>query len=195
MPQITAYTASLPSDVLLGTGILAVRPADPEQGLTPIGVTNGGITWDSKREVRNIPFDGKYYDIEGLDWEVGGTPTFEGTFIQLGVSQIPKFESGITTTTPGGGSIVTSLHTPQPAGELYTAGDYITNLCLIFARQAGTYVQVRMFKALCLQYSWAGKNKEEALIQATFVARQPSTTSLTTIGTRPYVIEELSALS
>jgi hypothetical protein len=192
MPPLSAFTASLPNDVLLGTGILVKRGFD-NAGLTPIGVTNGGLNWDPKREVRNIPFDGKLYDIEQLDWETGGTPTFEGTFIQLGASQIPNFESGVVTTTPGGN--VTTLHTPKEAGLLYGPTDYIDNLCLIFARVSGGYVQVRMIKALCLQYSWAGKNKEEALIQATFIARQTLAQAVSNLGKRSYVIEELAALS
>lgn len=194
MPPLTAFTDTLPNDVLLGTGILVRRPVDPEAGFSPIGVTNGGLSWNPNREVRNIPFDGKLYDVEGLDWETGGVPTFEGTFIQLGVAQIPVFESGVTTTTPVGG-LVTKLHTPKQAGLVYSTGDYITNLCQVFARKSGGYVQVRMFKALCLQYEWAGQNKEEALIKATFVARQPLATAAVNLGVRPYVIEELSALS
>jgi hypothetical protein len=39
------------------------------------------------------------------------------------------------------------------------------------------------------------QDKQEVLIQATFVARQPSATAATDLGVRPYVIEELSALS
>jgi hypothetical protein len=192
MPPLSAFTASLPSDVLLGTGILVTRGFD-NAGLTPIGVTNGGLNWDPKRELRNIPFDGKLFDIEQLDWETGGTPTFTGTFIQLGPTQLPRFEPGIGSASGSGN--VTTVHTPYKAGLLYVAQGYIDNLCQVFGRVSGGYVQIRMFKALCTEYSWAGKNKEEALIQATFVARQPLSQAVTDLGTKPYVIEELSALS
>lgn len=194
MPQLTGYTASLPTDVLLGVGILAVRPPTMANGYTPFGVTDGGLEFDPAREVRNIPFDGKFYDVEGLDWEIGGAAIFTGTFKQFGANQIGKFETGLTATTPGAG-IVTTLYTPQPAGEAYAAGDYITNLCWIVARPTSGYIQIRFPKAFCTQYKLVGRHKEELTIQATFAARQPSTDALSNLGIRPFLIEELSALS
>src|SRR5438128_9741400 len=49
--MLTGYTANLPSDVLLDSGVLYV-------GSTPIGVTRGVPEFNPNKEVENVDFDG-----------------------------------------------------------------------------------------------------------------------------------------
>lgn len=184
IPALQAV-ASLPSDVLLGTGYLF-------EGNTYIGVSRGGLTFDPAVERRNVPFDNKYADLEKLDWDTGSTAVITGTFIQF-VSKIASYEPGSTSASGSGN--VTTVITPNPSGELYVAGDYLTNLRYIFTRLSGGYAQVRFPKALCTKYSIKGTDKQEMEISATFAARLALTTAASTPGTKPYVIELLSAFS
>lgn len=184
IPALQAVS-SLPSDVLLGTGYLF-------EGNTYIGVSRGGLTFTPSVEIRNVPFDNKYADIAQLDWPTGSTAVLTGSFIQF-VSKIATYEPGSVSTS--GSSPVTTLITPKAAGALYAAGDYLTNLRHVFPRTSGGYVQFRMASALCTQYDIKGTSKEEALISGTFAARLPLSTAASAPGTRPYVIELLSAFS
>jgi hypothetical protein len=183
----SGYTTSLPSDVLLDTGVLYTG------GGTKVGVTRGGLKFNPNKEMRNIEFDGKRSNIEGLDRIVNHGASIEGTFIQLGLTQVPQFEAGVTTTTPGGN--ISKLHTPKAASLLFSAGDYINNLRLVYARQGGGFVQVRFPKALVSHYQWSGTDKSEAEVQATFESRLGSTAAASSTDTAPYVIEEIAAIS
>ena len=50
-----------------------------------------------------------------------------------------------------------TIITPNASGELYVAGDYLTNLRYVFSRLSGGYAQVRFPKALCTKYQLASK--------------------------------------
>jgi hypothetical protein len=188
----SGYTTSLPDDVLLNTGVL-YKGTEANDGRTPIGVSRGGLTFNPNKEVRNIEFDGKRAKISGLDRVIDVNPVIEGTFIQLGTVQIPIFETGVTTAAGSGN--VTTDHTPQNADLLYGPEDYINNLTLVFQRQAGGFVQVRFYQAVVSTYNWAGTDKSEAEIRATFEARLPEAMAASNSDQLPYIIEELSALS
>ena len=179
-----ASVANLPSDVLLGTGWLF-------DDNTFIGISRGGLTFEPAVEKRNIPYDGKMSDSEELDWDTFSGATITGTFVQF-VSKVGIYEPGSASTSPGGS--VTTLITPKHSGILYTEGQYIRNLRLVFGRATG-YVQVRFFSALVSQYSIVGVDREEATIAATFSARSLLDTIADTPGKKPYVIELLSAFS
>ena len=186
MPQPSTLTlTNLPSDVLLGTGWLF-------DDNTFIGISRGGLTFDPAVERRNIPYDGKMSNAEELDWDTFSGATIAGTFIQF-VSKVGIYEPGQTTSSPGGS--VSSLITPHVAGELYSEGDYIRNLRLVFGRTTSGFVQVRFFSALVAQYTIAGVDREEATIAATFEARNLLDDLAATPGKKPYVIELLSAFS
>ena len=188
----SGYTPSLPADVLLNTGVLYKGNA-ANDGQTPFGVSRGGLTFNPNKEVRNIEYDGKRAKVAGLDRVIDVNPVIEGTFIQLGTSQIPIYESGVATS--AGSAPVTTKHVPQDADLLYGTSDYIDNLRLVYARQSGGFVQVRFYQALVTQYSWAGTDKSEAEIRATFEARLTAAMAASNSDQLPYIIEELSALS
>lgn len=194
----SGFTDTLPDDVLIDTGVLYVGNSNGI-GITPIGVTRGGLTFSPEKEMRNIEFDGKRGDIEQLDRITRHGGRISGTFIQLGATQIPRFEAGVTTDSSapfatGTPANVTTQHQPKAASTLLAAGDYITNLRLVYARRNGDYVQVRFPKALCETYEWVGEDNSEAEIAAEFVARLPLTVADTNTDAPLYYIEELSAL-
>jgi hypothetical protein len=184
MPLATLST--LPTDVLLGTGYLF-------RANTFQGISRGGLRFEPSVEKRNIPFDGKMADVDQLDWDTFSGAIITGTFIQF-VGQLATYEPG--STSASGSSPVTTIITPKKSGLLYAAADYITNLRLVWPTTAGGFVQVRFPKAMCTQYNLAGQDRQEMEIQATFAARSPLATAAgSNPGTKPYVIEKLSAFS
>lgn len=187
MSPLTAFTPTLPDDILLDSGVLYV-------GGSPLGVSRGGLTFNPSKEVRNVEFDGKRADITELDRILKYAATIGGTFIEINPSkQLPKLEPGHTSSSPG--SNVTTRLTPKPAGQLFAAGDYLTDLRLIFERTDGSFVQVRFPKALCLTYELKGTDGSEAEIACEFHARQTLADAAVDLGTAPYLIEYLNALS
>ena len=184
---LTSLT-NLPTDVLLNTGRLFV-------GNTFLGVTRGGLAFNPQVTRRNIPYDGQPGPVEQLDWDTFSEATFSGRFIQFsGASALARFEPG--STSAAGSGNVTTVITPKATGLLYAAGDYLSNLRQVWQLKSGGFVQVRFPKALCTQYDFAGEDRGETLVNATFGARVPlSTAAGINPGTKPYVIEKLSTFS
>lgn len=185
MPGLSPYTSTLPYDILLDTGMLYL-------GSNPFGASRGGLSFDPAKVIRNIPFDLKRAPLLGLDRVTEMLPVIEGTFIELGSPDFQNFETGATNTFASA-TAVTGIITPKKAGVLFAAGDYLTNLRLVFQRaNDGGYVQVRFPKAVCKTYGLSGKDTEEAEVKATFEARLDITASGATIYDAPYLIEGLT---
>lgn len=176
---LTALT-TLPDYVLLSPAFLFA-------GNTHIALTRDGVQFEPAVELRNIPYDGKLANVSGLDWRtfVGGS--FSGNFITR-FDKASVFEPGSTVSSPGSG--ITTLITPAQAGVLLT--DTIDNLRLYFVQYGW---QIRMPEAICTGYTMTKNDREEAMMQATFEARQPLATASTAPGTCPYVIEKRDAFS
>ncbi len=183
-PPMASLT-NLPTDALLGVGWLY-------DDNTHIGISRGGLTFTPATERRNIPYDNKMSNAEGLDWDTFSDASISGSFIQF-VSKVGIYEPGNTTTAPG--TNVSSLITPKEAGALYAVGDYIRNLRLVFARAGGGFVQVRFFSCMVSDYTIQSTDREEATIQATFQARNLLADIAATPGKKAYVIELLSTFS
>lgn len=175
----------LPDDVLLDVGFLF-------EGLQFMGVTRGGLNFEPQIERRNIEYDGKKANVAEMDRDTFSGAQFTGTFIQF-VSKLSKFEPG--STEAAGSGNVTTLITPQEGGQLYAAGDYLTNLRQIYPTRSGGFVQIRFPVAICTQYSISGRDRSEAEIAATFEARLSLANAAAAPGTKPYVIELLSSFS
>lgn len=185
MPGLSSWSATLPQDILLDTGLLYLAT-------NPFGASRGGLTFNPGKTIRNIPFDLKRAPIVGLDRVTEMVPTIEGTFIELGSPDWANFETGATNTFASA-TAVTGIITPKKAGVLFVAGDYLTNLRLVFQRanDAG-YVQVRFPKALVKTYGLTGKDTEEPEVKVTFEARLDITASGATLYDAPYLIEGLT---
>lgn len=192
---LTGYTTNLPSDILLDSGVLYV-------GLTPstvFGAFAGGLKFDPGVTYRNADFDGKRSPVKGLDRVTMRMPKISGTCIQLSTTNVGQIEPGATTATTGAWTASTS-YTPRAAGALLAAGDYLSDVRLVFQRggttaSAGSYVQVRFPSALCTKYDLTGSDGAEVAIAIEIEARLDTALSgFTAVGTAPFRIEYLSTV-
>lgn len=195
---LTGYTSSLPSDVLLDSGVLYV-------GLTPstvFGAFAGGLKFDPGVTYRNADFDGKRSPVKGLDRVTMRMPKISGTCIQLATSNVAQIEPGAATQVgaANGAWTAATSYAPKTAGQLLAAGDYLSEVRLVFARggatpSAGSYVQVRFPVGLCTKYDITGQDGAEVAIAIEIEARlDPTLSGFTSIGAAPFRIEYLATV-
>lgn len=170
--MLTGWLATLPSDVLLDTGVLKV-------GATFIGVTRGAPKFDPGYTIESLTFDGKHADVLGLQRKFHGIALITATIIEFGPAasgnQIAKLEPGSASVDTGTTPNTITTITPQAGGVLFAAANYLTDLRLIFERGivAGVsvkkYAAIRMAKAFCRKWDLQGQDKDSAIISAEFV--------------------------
>src|SRR3954469_23376995 len=78
----SAYSSTLPADVLLDSGLLLVNSA------TPWGVSMGDLSFDPGIERKQVSFDGQRSAIVGLDRTVGFAPKISGTMKELSTARL-----------------------------------------------------------------------------------------------------------
>lgn len=180
---ISGYSATLPKDVLLDSGVLYAAS-------TPIGASRGGLSFDPQKVIRNIEFDGKRTEILGLDRIIEMKPVISGTMIEFGQADIAFYDTGATSSFATA-TAVTGVITPKKAGILFAPGDYVTNLALVYPRaeQGMGYIRIRFPKAKCNKYQLKGQDKTEAEVQVEFAAVLDLSVSGATIADAAYVIE------
>lgn len=186
--MLTGLTANLPTDTLLNMGVMFHTIAGVS---TKIGVTRGAPDFDPGVEIADIAFDGQRCRLKGLTRRVGFKPIIKFTLLELGATATGKqtllLEPGSTEAIVGG---VTTT-TPKPAGALYLAADYATDLRWIFERGGGGYAAIYFPFALCIKWSLKGQDKDEGQISSEFEAvGDPAADP----GIAPYVIELRTAL-
>lgn len=179
---LTGYSADLPSDILLDTGVLYI-------GSVVLGATRGAPRFDPGKQFSNIDFDGKRADIMGLDRVDRHEAMISCTLVEFDAADIAVLEPGSTS---AGTTVV--LHTPKRAGTLLAAADYISDLRLVFERGVtpSTYAAILFPRALVTRYQVAGNKNDIGLIEAEFRARLNMATA--NIGDAPYQIELRDAL-
>ena len=93
-------------------------------------------------------------------------------------------------------STVSSRLAAQESGLFYGVGQYLTDLRMVMPSLRSGYLQVRFPRAICTQYSLASLDRQETEVTATFAARSPLGTAVSShVTTKPYVVERLSAFS
>lgn len=189
---LTGYTSSLPSDVLLDSGVLYV-------GATVFGAFAGGLKFDPGVTYRAADFDGKRSPVKGLDRVTMRMPKISGTCIQLATANVAQIEPGSATAVTGAWTASTS-YAPKSAGQLLASGDYLSDVRCIWQRggatsAAGSYVQVRFPSALCIKYDITGQDGAEIAIAIEIEARlDPTLSGFTNIGSAPFRIEYLTSV-
>jgi len=189
---LTGYTSSLPSDVLLDSGVLYV-------GATVFGAFAGGLKFDPGVTYRAADFDGKRSPVKGLDRVTMRMPKISGTCIQLSTTNVGQIEPGAATAVTGAWTASTS-YAPKSAGQLLASGDYLSDVRLIYQRggatsSAGSYVQVRFPSGLCTKYDMTGQDGAEIAIAIEIEARlDPTLSGFTAIGSAPFRIEYLTSV-
>lgn len=192
---LTGYTATLPSDVLLDSGVLYV-------GTSAFGAFAGGLKFDPGFTFRNIEFDGKRSPVKGIDRKMMQMPKITGTVIQLSTTNVGQIEAGATVATgvtavtaAGGWTGASSSYTPKRAGNLLAAGDYLSDIRAIWLRGVGTFVQVYFKSALCTKYDITSQDGAEVAIAIEIEARLDfGATGYTNVGDAPYRIEYLTTV-
>lgn len=193
---LTGYTSTLPSDILLDSGVLYIGAAGSS---SVFGAFAGGLKFDPGVTYRNADFDGKRSPVAGLDRVTMRMPKISGTCIQLSTTNIAQIEPGAATATTGAWTTSTS-YAPKAAGPLVAPGDYLSNVRLIFQRggttaATGSYVQVRFPSALCTKYDMTGQDGAEVAIALEIEARlDPNISGFSAIGTAPFRIEYLTSV-
>lgn len=184
---ITGYSADLPADVLLDSGVLYI-------GANIVGVSRGGLSFDPGKTYRNIPFDGQRSPVKLLDRIEKYDSKITGTMLEFGTEELPWFEPGSVNDAASPVAVIT----PKVAGTLLVAGDYQANVRLVFERGGSTgalplYAAVLFPCALFTQYSVKGSDNNEAEIAITIEARL-DVTAPAICSTAPYKIELRSTL-
>lgn len=175
----SGYTASLPDDTLVDVAVLSYDVSGTQ---TPFGVSRGGLTFASRKEYRNVEFDGKRAPIAGLDRITSHSATISGTFIQIGSAQLKIVEPASTSATATGVETIT----PSDASTLIAVGDLVKDLTLTYQTLSGGTVKVVFPYALCTEYEIAGQDNSEGEMKCTFEARLAVSGSNTDAA--PYVI-------
>lgn len=180
----SAYSATLPADILLDSGLLLINSA------TPWGVSMGDLSFDPGIDRKQVGFDGQRSPIVGLDRTVGFGAKISGTMKELSGARLTGLYEPGSSSAAGGG--VTTI-TPKKAGILLVAGEYLSVVRLAFPRGSGGFAWVKFPKALLAKYDIKGKDKDEALISVEIEARLDMSVAADT-DVAPYVIELAASL-
>ena len=184
---LTGFTSSLPTDVVLDSGVLYI-------GATVLGATKGGLQFDPGSTYRNIEFDGKRSAVKLLDRKMMMAPKLSGTVIELATGNVGRFEPGATVATTGAWTGSTS-YAPKRAAGLLVAGDYVDSVRAIWLRGSGGFVQVRFPSALIVKYDITSQDAEEVSIALEIEARlDTSVSGFTNVGDAPFRIEYLASV-
>lgn len=183
---LTGFTATLPTDVVLDSGVLYV-------GATVFGAFTGGLKFDPGNEYRAVEFDGRRSPVKGLDRKSNMMPKLTGTMIQLSTTNVAQLEPGATVVASGAWTGSTSYQ-PKRAGTFLAAGDYLTDVRAIWLRGGGNFVQVRFPAALLTKYDVTSQDNAEIAIALEIEARLDMSVSGANTGDSPFRIEYLSAV-
>lgn len=182
----SGYLSTLPTDVLLDTGILYLNSS------TAYGVSDGGIAFDPGKEWQNIDFDGKRSPMYGLDRVVGYMPKVSGTLIALNATTALNLEPGGSSSTVGG---VTTITPASASGLLSQASPpYLQNVRVAYQRGGGGLVIVRFEYGLWTKWSLRGQDKEKARIDFEIEARLSPLAGASPTDTPPYQIQLAATL-
>ena len=179
---LSGYSADLPGDILLDTGVLYV-------GAAVLGATRGAPRFDPGKSFSNIDFDGKRSEIVGLHRVDKWEPVIACTLLEFDAPDLVRFEPGETFS-----GTTNVIHVPKRAGTLLIGADYITDLRLVFERGAATitYCAIHFPKAFVRRYQVAGNKDDIGLIEAEFLAVLDMTAG--NLADAPYKIELRDAL-
>lgn len=190
----SGYTAGTPDALLIDVAVLYFDKKGGDGNPTRFGVTVGGATFEPGIEMRQVEFDGRRSDIEGMDRITMRTGVISGTMLMELPKHIPLIEPGTVITS--GVSPETALYTPKSASTLLTPDtDYLTNVLLLWTKADGTLAGVKMPRALGLFTQIAGEDKNEGKLQFRIEARLENGAAASSTDTAPYQYVEMTAIS
>ena len=177
MPSASGYTARLPQDTILDTGLLSTEIAAVD---TVVGVSRGGLRFDPGIALREIDYDGKRAPIVGGDRISFRRPVISGTMLQVGPEDLRIYEPAAA----GALDVVT----PKPAGTPFVIGEYLKNLKLKYKKSDGQTVTVTFPYAICTKYDIHGTDNNEGEVAVAFEARLDRADVANSDTTVPYTI-------
>lgn len=134
---LTGIRSTTPDSLVLDVGILyanvdlaALRAAGSGQLAAAVasaillGATRGGANWETGRVIRQIPVDGKRYNIKGLARVEKYEPKLKVSLIEITAGNMKRSLVPLTEATY---TAFTELSTSLTV----TNGSYLTNLCLV----------------------------------------------------------------
>lgn len=182
-----------PTEAMIDAGVLYLRSPDTST-LIGMGPSRGGLTFNPGIERRNVEFDGKTTDIEGLDRVLRYNSTLSGGLIDFSRKSLGYYEPGSTSADSGS---VTRIE-PIAATVFLTAGAYLKDVLWISRNQDNRIKVVGFARALVNEYEVVGEQDNETIANVTIMAKLPS--SVTDINQCPYryfianSVSELDAL-
>jgi hypothetical protein len=187
MPPLSSWTSTFPSTALLDTGVLYI-------GSGIWSAHDGGLECDLKTERRNMQFDGKRSDVALLDRNVGFDGFIRGPVMEISEALLKQYDGGATLVTVTGGPSGATQIAPKPAGTMYVAGDYLSNVRAVWQLAGGTYFQVRFPKSLVVMWTpITGRDKEEVKLNIEIRPRLDMSVSGQLTGNCPWVEEFFAA--
>lgn len=183
MTLLTGYTSALPTDVILGSLVLAIDSA------TIYGATQGEPIVHIPHEFENLDFDGKMIPMVGLDRRVYSDVYIEGTFMELNSTKLLDLE-------PAGASATASsveTITPGLLGEFLVAGNYKENVRAFMRTGANAIICVEFNYGLLRVESITGSGASKGAVKVRFDARQD--TAAASLGVAPYVLKKAATIA
>lgn len=186
-------TASTPSNILLGAGVwlkdLAFKEGEGWAGIV-LGATSGGSSIKITPEVLDVEIDGALALAKGLALMQGGTGEAEVNFAELnkGILKIATLGEEL----PAESEHAVEGYNCIQTKNAITEGDYIKNLGFIGETADKSKQIIVVFdNALCKSgFQLDPKNKENAVVKATFTAYGDIETDLDRVPIRIYYPEE-----
>lgn len=185
-------TTATPSNIPLGAGTWFKGLQFGEDGWTGtvLGATSGGSSISITPEVLDIEIDGAMALAKGLAVMQGGTGEAEVNFAEINKDIIKMTTLGeeLTESDEGYAEGFDAIQTKAAI----TAGDYVENLGFVgYTADQSKQIIVIMDYALCKSgFSIEPKNKENAVIKATFTAYGDIDTDLDRVPVRIYYPKE-----
>lgn len=150
-----------PASPLVNAGVVYVG-----ETAVGMGATEGGLTFDPGKEIRNVPFDGKTTDVAKLDRVIVYNSRITGRFKDISETFIGYLEPG----SASDGSAGKNTITPKTAHSFFQSGDYLRNVTFVGLCGDGSTRRVFMAWALVESYTLATTDKEEGLFDISIKA-------------------------
>lgn len=175
----SSYTTTLPSDVILDTGILKADLTTAGT-LELIGGTRGGFAFNPGITMRDIPYDGKRAaHVVGLGRITEYNPTFTGTIIVFNAKVLRFLNPGATG--------ATNTVTLKEAGIAMALAEY-HKWQLLYSLGSGGTVAIDFPYGFVTQYDIKATDNNEGEGSITIAAAQRRDDASSTDGEVPFTI-------
>jgi hypothetical protein len=168
-----------PTEAMIDAGVLYLR-SPSSSALIGMGPTRGGLTFNPGGEMRNVEFDGKTTDIEGLDRVLRYNSTLSGGLIDFSARSLGYYEPGNVSAASGSSTMIK----PIGATEFLAPGAYLKDVLWISRNQDNRIKVVGFPRGLVTEKEIVGEADNETIVNLTIKACLPA--AATDINECPY---------